>query len=64
MKLSVKFLFSSLLFLASVALSNAHIGVFDFYWQRKAAQAHNNSLKAYVPNLEFVVNQFNGSTNL
>ncbi|WOL09037.1 hypothetical protein Cni_G17790 [Canna indica] len=63
MKLSVKFLFSSLLFLATVALSNAHIGVFDEYWQRKSAQARNNTLKAYVSNPEFVVNQFNNVAN-
>ncbi|WOL08317.1 pectate lyase-like [Canna indica] len=64
MKLSVKFLFSSLLFLAYAALSKAHIEVFDEYWQRKVAQAHNNTLKAYIPNPEFVVNQFNCAANL
>ncbi|WOL07863.1 hypothetical protein Cni_G16612 [Canna indica] len=63
MKSSIKFLLSSLLFLASAAFSNAHIGVFDEYWQKKAMEAHNNTLKAYVPNPEFVVNQFNGAAN-
>ncbi|WOL07275.1 pectate lyase-like [Canna indica] len=64
MKLGVKFVFSSLLLLASAALSNAHIGVFDEYCQSKAMKARNNTLKAYVPNPEFVVNQFNDDANL
>ncbi|WOL08011.1 hypothetical protein Cni_G16763 [Canna indica] len=63
MKSSVKFLLSSLVSLAYVAFSSAHIAVFDEYWQMKATKAHNYTLKAYVPNPIFVVNQFNGAAN-
>ncbi|WOL07747.1 hypothetical protein Cni_G16494 [Canna indica] len=61
MRSTIKLLFSSLLFLASTVFSNAHNAIFDEYWEKKAVEAHNNTLKAYVPNPEFVVNQINGT---
>ncbi|KAG6535844.1 hypothetical protein ZIOFF_000873 [Zingiber officinale] len=65
MELYVKFFSFSLLFLASAALSYAHIAVFDDYWAKRAAEARNNTLNAYVSDPGTVVNNFNaGSANL
>ncbi|XP_042394462.1 pectate lyase-like [Zingiber officinale] len=61
MELGIKYSFFCLLFLANAALSAAHIAVYDDYWQKKAAEARNNTLNAYVPDPSTVVNHFNSA---
>ncbi|XP_042417534.1 pectate lyase-like [Zingiber officinale] len=62
MEFGVKYFFFYLLFLANaVFLSSAHIAFYDDYWQKKAEEARNNTLNAYVTDPSTVVNHFNSA---
>ncbi|RRT39570.1 hypothetical protein B296_00046662, partial [Ensete ventricosum] len=54
-----RFFFFSLIFLAFAALSNAHIGDFDEYWQQKAETARAAAQGSYNPDPESVTQSFN-----
>lgn len=54
-----RFFLFYLLFLASAAFSNAHIGDFDEYWQKKAETARDRAQGSYNPDPESVTQSFN-----
>ncbi|CAL9182075.1 unnamed protein product [Musa hybrid cultivar] len=54
-----RFFLFYLLFLASAAFSNAHIGDFDEYWQKKADAARDRAQGSYNPDPESVTQSFN-----
>ncbi|XP_072979877.1 pectate lyase-like [Typha angustifolia] len=53
------FFFSVILFVCSIALSNAGIADFDDHWQRRAEVARAQAEAAYNPNPESVTDHFN-----